>query len=86
MGNIGIYDQYEVKIDDPSDPDGKNIKTLTKFDIKGMDNQLRENIRRLQFEKPTQVQKYVMALILERKQVMVCAQTGSGKTASFLIP
>jgi len=38
------------------------------------------------FIKPTKVQEKVIPLILEKKDVMVLSQTGSGKSASFVLP
>ncbi len=40
----------------------------------------------LNYTNPTQVQKEVMPLLLNRKDVVVKSQTGSGKTAAFGIP
>lgn len=40
----------------------------------------------LAYEKPTEVQRKVIPLVLERKDIIVKSQTGSGKTASFGIP
>jgi len=38
------------------------------------------------FSKPTPIQEKVIPLVLERKDIMARAQTGSGKSASFVLP
>ncbi len=38
------------------------------------------------FLKPTPIQSKVIPLVLEKKDIMARAQTGSGKTASFVLP
>lgn len=51
---------------------------------------LSEEIKRalavLKYETPTEVQSEVIPLALENQDLVVKAQTGSGKTASFGIP
>lgn len=57
---------------------------FSRFD--GIPGQLQENLRLLKFQYPTPVQKYAVIAGLAGRDVMCCAQTGSGKTAAFLIP
>ena len=38
------------------------------------------------YDQPTQVQEQVIPLILEQRDVVALAQTGSGKSASFVLP
>ncbi|MDX5321021.1 MAG: DEAD/DEAH box helicase, partial [Bacteroidota bacterium] len=38
------------------------------------------------FEKATPIQEQAIPLILEGKDIIACAQTGTGKTAAYLLP
>jgi len=38
------------------------------------------------YDRPTLVQEKTIPLVLEKKDLMVCAQTGTGKTAAFALP
>lgn len=44
------------------------------------------SIRKMGFKKPTEVQEKTIPLILEGKDIIAQAQTGTGKTAAFGIP
>ncbi|KAF2070454.1 hypothetical protein CYY_008219 [Polysphondylium violaceum] len=44
------------------------------------------NIKHAKYTKPTPVQKSALPIISKGRDLMACAQTGSGKTAAFLFP
>ncbi|CAJ1374369.1 unnamed protein product [Effrenium voratum] len=48
--------------------------------------QLEENMNKCGFSMPTPVQKWAIPAALAGRDIMCCAQTGSGKTAAFLVP
>ncbi|HMP94958.1 MAG TPA: DEAD/DEAH box helicase, partial [Phnomibacter sp.] len=50
------------------------------------DPRLQESIDAMGYETPTPVQQQVIPLIMEGKDVIASAQTGTGKTAAFLLP
>ncbi|HLA53971.1 MAG TPA: DEAD/DEAH box helicase, partial [Flavitalea sp.] len=47
---------------------------------------LLEGLRSMGFEKPTPIQEKAIPVILNNKDLIACAQTGTGKTAAFLLP
>ncbi len=56
------------------------------FDQLNLNAHIRENIRKLGFEVPTPIQRKAIPAILEGRDVIGLAQTGTGKTAAFGIP
>jgi len=52
----------------------------------GLDDQLIESISYMGFEKATPIQEQSIPKILEGKDLIACAQTGTGKTAAFVLP
>lgn len=56
---------------------------FTQFDLK---SPLLKAIDALSFTKATPVQEKALPVALSGKDLMVCAQTGSGKSAAFLLP
>lgn len=79
--NFDKYDHIPVKVT------GENVpKPCTSFSDAGLEQFLQGNIKRCNYTKPTPIQKHAIPIILGGRDVMACAQTGSGKTAAFLLP
>lgn len=57
-----------------------------KFTEFGFDERLLEGIEASNYEAATPVQEQVIPLIMQGKDVIASAQTGTGKTAAFLLP
>ena len=85
--NTGInFDAYE---DIPVEVTGNDApEAITSF--KELESQMTKevmaNIERCKFTKPTPVQKHAIPIALAGRDLMACAQTGSGKTAAFSFP
>ena len=50
------------------------------------DPQLVEGLQSMGYVKPTPIQSQAIPLILDHKDLIACAQTGTGKTAPYLLP
>lgn len=57
-----------------------------KFEEMGFDAALLEGLEAMNFEDMTPVQEQAIPIIMEGKDVIACAQTGTGKTAAYLLP
>lgn len=57
-----------------------------KFSELNLSNELIESIGYFNYTELTPIQEKVVPPALESKDIMACSQTGSGKTAAFLIP
>jgi len=62
------------------------IDKTPSFSSLSLDEQLLSAVKKLGFEQPTPVQLQSIPLALEHKDLLVSAETGSGKTAAFLLP
>lgn len=78
------FSQYE---DIPVNVQGKDVPPpINTFKESNLALPLLDNIAKAKFEKPTPIQKYTLPLIMGKRDIMACAQTGSGKTGAFLFP
>ena len=59
---------------------------VTEFTNPPIDPVLLENIGNARYTTPTPVQKYSIPIVAGGRDLMACAQTGSGKTGGFLFP
>lgn len=59
---------------------------ITSFQEFGFDNGIMEGIEAAGFNEPTPIQEQIIPNILKGKDVIGCAQTGTGKTAAYLLP
>merc|ERR1711990_376687 len=85
MGQAGInFSKYE---DIPVNVSGENApKNIARFEEANLRPLLMENIKKSSYQVPTPIQKYSIPILMADRDLMGCAQTGSGKTASYLIP
>lgn len=56
------------------------------FEELQLNDQLIESISYMGFEKATPIQEQAIPLIMEGSDMIACAQTGTGKTAAFILP
>ena len=82
--NFGKYDDTPISITGPGHADISPLKHT--FKDSQLSEQLLANLKTLGYKHPTPVQKCALPCILAGKDIMACAQTGSGKTAAFLLP
>ncbi|CAI9761126.1 unnamed protein product [Fraxinus pennsylvanica] len=83
--NSGInFDAYE---DIPVETTGDNVPLpVNAFAEIDLGEALNLNIRRCKYVKPTPVQRHAIPISIAGRDLMACAQTGSGKTAAFCFP
>uniref|UniRef100_A0A9J7XDN8 RNA helicase n=1 Tax=Cyprinus carpio carpio TaxID=630221 RepID=A0A9J7XDN8_CYPCA len=79
--NFDKYDDILVDVSGSNPP-----KAIMTFDEAGLCESLRRNVTKSGYVKPTPVQKHGIPIISAGRDLMACAQTGSGKTAAFLLP
>ncbi|XP_060944255.1 DEAD-box helicase 3 X-linked a isoform X5 [Limanda limanda] len=83
--NTGInFEKYD---DIPVEATGSNAPPhIDSFHDVELGEIIMANINLSRYTRPTPVQKYAIPIIKSKRDLMACAQTGSGKTAAFLLP
>ncbi|XP_060151403.1 probable ATP-dependent RNA helicase DDX4 isoform X3 [Globicephala melas] len=79
--NFDKYDAILVEVSGHDVP-----PAILTFEEANLCQTLNSNIAKAGYTKLTPVQKYSIPIILGGRDLMACAQTGSGKTAAFLLP
>jgi len=78
------FDKYE---DIPVEATGAGVpEPVNQFTNPPLDPVLLDNIQYARYTTPTPVQKYSIPIVAAGRDLMACAQTGSGKTGGFLFP
>lgn len=66
---------------------GRHIPNPVKaFSDLNIDEDIQGNLIKCGYSEPTPIQKQGVPVMLEGRQLLACAPTGSGKTAAFLVP
>merc|ERR1719334_1267358 len=79
--NFSKYDSIPVSVTGENKP-----SAIKSFSTCGLRPILVENVKKSGYVVPTPIQKHGIPIVLAGRDMMACAQTGSGKTAAFLLP
>ncbi|XP_007013410.2 PREDICTED: DEAD-box ATP-dependent RNA helicase 52 [Theobroma cacao] len=79
--NFGAYEDIPVQASGENIP--PPVQTFAEIDLGHV---LKQNIKRCKFLKPTPIQRHAIPIVIAGRDLMACAQTGSGKTAAFCFP
>ena len=78
---------FEKYDDIPVEASGRDVpEPVLQFTTPPLDEHLCRNIELAHYKVPTPVQKYSIPIVSGGRDLMACAQTGSGKTGGFLFP
>lgn len=78
---------FEKYDDIPVEASGHDVpEPVLEFLNPPLDDHLITNIGLARYKIPTPVQKYSIPIVMGGRDLMACAQTGSGKTGGFLFP
>ena len=79
--NFDNYDKIPIEVSGQDIPD-----PIDSYAVDTIGEDLFRNTQLCGYSRPTPVQKYSVPIGIAGRDLMACAQTGSGKTAGFLFP
>lgn len=62
------------------------LSTVMKFDELNLEDAILDGLDAMNFQEATPVQEQTIPVILAKKDIIACAQTGTGKTAAYVLP
>lgn len=77
------YDKIPVEVTGEGANDFPPMSTFSEFKLS---EALTWNLDRCGYNRPTPIQKYAIPIVVGGRDLMACAQTGSGKTCAFMVP
>ncbi|XP_051160373.1 ATP-dependent RNA helicase vasa isoform X2 [Leptopilina boulardi] len=84
---IGAGENFQKYIKDITVKTSEHVPPpIERFEEANLRTHLMENIKKSKYESPSPIQKYGIPAIMKGLDIMACAQTGSGKTAAFVLP
>jgi ATP-dependent RNA helicase RhlE len=63
-----------------------SITSILEFASFNFEPSLQDGLDAMGYEKPTPIQEKAIPVILQNRDLIACAQTGTGKTAAFILP
>jgi ATP-dependent RNA helicase DDX3X len=81
-GDMSVYEGSDVRVHTQYD----EVAPATEFPGCGVRNDILVAVAGMGFKTPTNVQKYAIPYILAGHDLIVTSQTGSGKTAAYMLP
>jgi len=64
----------------------RTARSFMTFDELGLETDLLKAVRALGYKQPTPIQEQAIPLAIAGRDIIGCAQTGTGKTAAFVLP
>jgi len=77
------YDKIPVEVTGEGIDD---FKPMDFFRDGNLSESLSWNLERCGYDRPTPVQRHAIPIVVGGRDLMACAQTGSGKTCAFMVP